>query len=358
MKRLLLLVMAACEGPGMVAPAHDAAPIDAPAATRWVAYVGGYGPSIGWYGVDGTTGALAMRGSIPATAASFLAWDAASTHLYAVDETNSRVVAFAIDPATGALTRLNDQSSGGSGPAHVTVAGDRVLVANYGDGTVSVLPIAADGSLQPATQTVNAGAHAHEVVVHRGYAFVPCLGADYVAQYLWDGSMLTPNAVPHMPTAAGAGPRHLVFTEVSPDAYLVDEVASTMMSLHVDDTTGRLTAVDTITTLPSGFTGQNTGAEILFRSGYVYASNRGADDLVLFTLAGSGSPSPVAFTPSGGMTPRHFSMSPDGAWLFVANQGSSTVVTFTVDPTSGIPRPTTQQIAATSPSFVGIAALP
>ena len=92
-----------------------------------------------------------MLGSIPATAASFLAFDQARSHVYAVDETNSRVVAFAIDPATGALTKLNDQSSGGNGPAHLTVAGDRVLVANYGDGAVSVLPIAADGSLGAAT---------------------------------------------------------------------------------------------------------------------------------------------------------------------------------------------------------------
>ena len=58
-----------------------------------------------------------------------------------------------------------------------------MLVANYGDGTVSVLPIAADGSLEAAVQTVNAGANAHEVVIYRNYAFVPCLGADYVAQY-------------------------------------------------------------------------------------------------------------------------------------------------------------------------------
>jgi 6-phosphogluconolactonase len=342
----------------MVRPATDAAPIDAPAAAHWVAYVGGYGDSIGWYDVDHATGALTMRGSIPATAASFLAFDATAAHLYAVDETNSRVVAFAIDPASGALTKLNDQPSGGSGPAHVTVAGDRVLVANYGDGTVAVLPIAADGSLQPASQTVTAGAHAHEVVVHRGYAFVPCLGADDIAQYLWDGSTLTPNAVPHMATATGAGPRHLVFTEVSPEAYLVDETASTMMSLDVDDATGRLTPVDTLTTLPDGFTGQNTGAEIAFRGGYVYTSNRGADDLAIFALTGTGRASPAIHVATGGMTPRHFSISPDGKLLYVANQGSNTVVPFAIDPDSGIPAPTAGPITAASPTFVGIAALP
>jgi 6-phosphogluconolactonase len=354
---LVLALAAACEGPGQVAPPAEAAVIDAPAATRWVAYVGGYGDSIGWYGVDGTTGALALRGSIPATGASFLAFDAPAAHLYAVDETNSRVVAFAIDPTTGALAKLNDQSSGGSGPAHVTVAGDRVLVANYGDGTVSVLPIAGDGSLQPATQTVVAGAHAHEVVVYRNFAFVPCLGADYVAQYRWDGSTLTQNAVPHMMTASGAGPRHLVVPAVA-SALLVDETASTLMELALDESAGTLSPVQTISTLPDGFTGQNTGAEIAFRGGYVYTSNRGADDLAVFALTGTAAPSPVTFVPTGGMTPRHFSISPDGAWLYVANQGSSTVVTFAVDGSDGVPRPTAQQITAASPTFVAIAVLP
>ena len=65
------------------------------------------------------------------------------------DKPTGAVSAFAIDRATGALTLLNQESSGGSGPAHLSVdrAGRTVLVANYGGGSVASLPIGPDGRL-------------------------------------------------------------------------------------------------------------------------------------------------------------------------------------------------------------------
>ena len=346
----LLVLLAACGSPaahadaaGEASPAHDAS--DA----RWIAYVGGYGGSILWYAVEPSTGALTKLGSVPQSGASFLAWDDSVTHLYAVDESNSQVVAYAID-ATGALTKLNDQSSGGSGPAHLTVSQGHVLVANYGDGKVGVLPIAADGSLSPATQTFTAGAHAHEVVVHDGYAFVPCLGADFVAQYSWDGATLTPNG--QMTTATNAGPRHLAFS--ASDAYLVDETASTLMALSYS--AGQLSPLQTITTLPAGFTGTNTGAEVATLGDRVWVSNRGADDITTFTAASDGRVTLAGHDSTLGMTPRHFSLSPDAHLMLVANQGSGDVRVFAID--SGRPVDTGVEIAVDQASFVGIAALP
>ena len=351
MKRCLL-ALAACGSP---APAHLDAPgeaattIDARDAT-WIAYVGGYGGDIRWYSVDKATAALTMHGSVPQTGASFLAWDDPPAHLYAVDESNSRVVAYAID-ATGALTKLNDASAGGSGPAHLTVSQGHVLVANYGDGTVSVLPIAADGSLSPATQTLTAGAHAHEVVIRGAFAFVPCLGADKVAEYTWNGSMLAPNG--SMATATNAGPRHLAFSTTN--AYLVDETASTLMALS--DNAGQLAPLQTITTLPAGFTGQNTGAEVVVAGTTVWTSNRGADDIATFSAGADGRVTAIAHTPTG-MTPRHFSITPDGLHLLVAAQGGNTVETFAIDLSTGTPSAIGQPVTVQAPSFVGIAALP
>jgi 6-phosphogluconolactonase len=356
---LLLALVAGCHDPAMKTPPSEAGiTIDSPARpAHWVAYVGGYGGSISWYSVDHATGALAMLGSVQQAGASFLAFDPANEHVYAVDESNSRVVAYAIDQTTGALTKLDDQPSGGSGPAHLTVAGHQVIVANYGDGAVAVLPIAADGSLEAATQTVNAGSHAHEIVMHGSLAFVPCLGADYVAQYIWNGATLTPNSVPHMATAAGAGPRHLAFGPAGPYAYLVDETASTLEVLALDDNVGQLSQQQAISTLPAGFTGQNTGAELAVQWNHVYTSNRGADDLAVFSIGNAGQVSPVAHVASGGTTPRHFSFSPDAALLFVANQGSNSVVAFSIG-SDRVPVATGQAITVTSPSFVGIAELP
>ena len=57
--------------------------------------------------------------TLPAFAAnpSFLAIDPSATHLYAVSENTSQVGAYAIAPATGALTFINQAPSGGRGPA-------------------------------------------------------------------------------------------------------------------------------------------------------------------------------------------------------------------------------------------------
>jgi 6-phosphogluconolactonase len=331
--------------------------IDAPDPAHWVAYVGGYGGEITWYSVDRATGALAMLGSLSASTPSFLAFDDSFTHLYAVDESGSRVGAYAIDQTTGALTAINDQASGGNGPAHLTVADNNVLVANYGDGAVAVLPIGSDGGVMPASQTRNAGQNAHEVTVTGTWAFVPCLGSDYVAQYAWGGGALTPNGVPHFPTAAGAGPRHIVFD--GNQAYLIDEKASTLMALGFDPALGQLSEVQTLSTRASDATGTNTGAEIAVHANHLYVSNRGDDTIGVFGRdLPSGRLSPKTQVGTGGQTPRHFSLSPDGRLLYVANQGSNTVVPFAIDDLTGIPAPVATPVTVQAPTFVGIAVLP
>jgi 6-phosphogluconolactonase len=347
----LLALVAACHDPVM--HASDTSP-DTPDTARWVAYVGGYGGEITWYSVNRTTGALAMLGSLAASTPSFLAFDDAFAHLYAVDESGSRVGAYAIDQGTGALTAIDDQPSGGNGPAHLAVADGHVLVANYGDGAVAVYPIGSDGGVMPATQTIDAGQNAHEVVFTGAWAYVPCLGSDYVAQYAWTGGALAPNGV--FPTAGGAGPRHLVVDD--DQAYLIDEKASTIMALAFDAFTGKLSEIQTLSSRAPGATGANTGAEIAARGTWVYASNRGDDTIGVFVRDSAGGLTPVTQVPTGGQTPRHFSLSPDGRLLFVANQGSNTIVPFAIDPATGIPAAVASPVTVQAPTFVGIAVLP
>lgn len=131
---------------------------DAKSPAHATVYVSGYGPDVAWYDFDTGAGTLTPRGSLAAPQPSFLALTPA--HLFAVNEGGDRVGAYALDPATGAPTFLNDQGSQGTGPAHVSVdrTGRFALVANYGGGTVAVLPIGGDGKLAPAIQTVAAGA--------------------------------------------------------------------------------------------------------------------------------------------------------------------------------------------------------
>ncbi|HEX8793275.1 MAG TPA: lactonase family protein [Polyangiaceae bacterium] len=342
---------------------------EAGAAMHLVAYASGYGPNIQWLSVNGATGATAPVGSVASfgSAPSFLAVDAAAKHLYAVDENaTGQVGAYAIDPATGALTFQNAVSSGGNGPPFVTVdgSGKWVLVANYGDGTVSVLPIQGDGSLGAPAQTLNAGANAHMIAPDPSnrFVFVPCKGVDYIAQYVFDATAgkLTPNATPTVATASGAGPRHIAFHPTLNVAYVIAENASTVTSYAFDTTAGTLAPTQTISTLPSGFSGTNTGAEIhVHPSGkWLFASNRGDDSIAIFALDAAGAMTAHGFTKSGGTTPRDFSLDPPGALLYAANQGSGNVVPFRFDASSG--SLTTAGGAVTVPmaSFVGFAALP
>jgi len=335
---------------------------DAAPPAHLVAYVGGYGPKIAWFDFDLATGALTPVGSVDATQPSFLALGAA--HAYAVNESGNRVAAYAIDPASGALTFQNDQPTGG-GPAHVSIdlAGKFVLVANYGGNSAAVYPIRGDGSLGAAIQTAAAGTMAHMFVVDptNHWAFVPCKGSDYVAQYAFgtDGT-LTANAAAHMMTAAGAGPRHLAFAPVSPRAYLIDENASTLMALSYDANAGVLAPIQTTTTRAASATGANTGAEVVVHpSGkFVYGSNRGDDDIAVFAIDGEGKVTLTGNTPTGGATPRSFAIDPTGQWLLAANQGGNNVTAFRIDGTTGALTATGSPTAAMSPAFVGFLALP
>jgi 6-phosphogluconolactonase len=282
------------------------------------------------------------------------------------EQTAGQVEAFAIDAASGAPTHLDDVSSGGNGPAHVSIdaTGAWVLAANYGDGTVAVLPVAADGSLGAATATRTAGANAHEIVAVAAdrFVLVPCLGADYVAQYTFDAQKgtLAPNAVPTWNAPAGTGPRHLAMHPSGAFAYVIGETASTMTALAFDAQLGRLTSLQTLSTRAAGVTGTNTGAAVAVHpSGkFLYGSNRGDDNIALFSIDASGHLTLVGHTPSGGQTPRDFTIDPTGAYLLVANQGSNNVVVFAIDAQTGALTPIGTPVSAPMPSFVGVVTLP
>ncbi|HET9623879.1 MAG TPA: lactonase family protein [Kofleriaceae bacterium] len=371
MKRALCaaLLLAACGGSGgnstVDGRVGDDAAVPSDAATaHLVVYVSGYGPGIAWLDFDPATGGLTPVGSIAAVQPSFLAMTAG--HLYAVSESGNRAAAYAIDPATGGLTFINDVDSGGAGPAHIAVdhRAAFVTVANFGGGTVAVLPIRGDGGLAAARQIVSPGVNAHMFLFDAAdqFGFVPCRGSDYVAQYRFDAATgaLTANATPHAATAAGAGPRHLAFAPDGAHAYLINELDSTLTALAYDAATGRLSPLQTVSTRAAGATGNNTGAEVwVHPSGkFVYGSNRGDDDLAIFAIAATGELTVVGHVATGGKTPRDFTIDPTGRWLLAANQGSDTVVTFAIDATTGMLTRTGAPLTAAQPAFVGFVALP
>jgi 6-phosphogluconolactonase len=321
--------------------------------------------------LDPKTGALTPLGVTPdGRNPSFLALDTAHRRLYAVNEVGEfdgqatgSVTAYTIGPDNGELALLNRQSSGGSGPCHLTLdsAGRNVLVANYGGGSVAVLPIALDGQLGAPTCVIQhvgssvdksrqEGPHAHSVTLDAAnrFAIVADLGLDKLMVYRFDADQgkLVPNQPPFAEVAPGSGPRHFAFGAEERHAYVINEMASTITEMEYDAEHGTFKAVQTVHTLPQDYSGQNTTAEIqLDPSGrFLYGSNRGHNSIAIFAVApGTGRLHLVGFQSTEGKNPRNFAIDPTGTFLLAANQDSDSIIVFRIDPRSGLLKPTGHQ---------------
>jgi len=312
---------------------------------------------------------------------SFLAVHPTGRYLYAVNEVDDfggqragAVSAFAIDAQTGALHLLNQRSSVGDGPCHLTVdAGGRfVLVANYGGGSVAVLPILDDGSLDEASDFVQhrgssvnpqrqEGPHAHSVILDAAnrFAFVADLGLDRVMIYRFDAGRgrLLPNEPAFALLKPGAGPRHFTFHPDGRHAYVINELDNTVTAFDYDPERGALREMQTLSTLPTGYAEVNYCADIhIAPSGrFLYGSNRGHDSIALFAIDGAGRLTSLGQQPTGGRWPRNFALDPVGRFVWVANQESDSITRFAVDASTGrlaaldqidVPRPACIQFAA------------
>ncbi len=330
-------------------------------------YVGTYtdGASRGIYRFtfDPATGAasepvLAVETKNP----SFLAVHPSGRFLYAVGEISSfqgaktgAVSAFAIDPKTGALTLLNQQPSEGGGPCHLVLdkAGRNVLVANYGGGTVAVLPIGADGRLKPASSVQahqgsgpNKGRqekpHAHGIYLDPAerFALVPDLGADRVFVYRFDAAKGTLEPHGAGTLEPGSGPRHLAFHPGGKYVYVINELLSTLTVFSYDGEKGALTSLQTLSCLPAGFSGTSWTAEVAVSPDgrFVYGSNRGDDSLAVFAVdPATGRLTVKGHAPIGGKYPRHFTIDPTGRFILAGHQNSGTIAVLRLDPATGMP---------------------
>ena len=336
-------------------------------AGRQVVYVGTHtgGTSAGIYQYElvESTGALELIGlAAEAESPSFLDLEARGTHLYAIEEDagvdgtpGGAVNAYGIDPTDGSLTLLNRQPSGGSGACHINLdpAGRAVFVANYGSGSVAMLPIEENGHVgapssivQHRGSSVNPerqeGPHAHSITPSLGgrFVFSADLGTDEVLIYKVDYTegLLVATDPPSATIQAGAGPRHFAFHPTGEYAYVINELDSTVNAFACDGVSGRLSEIQSISTLPAGFDGTNYPADIHCSADgrFVYGTNRGHNSMAVFEVAAeTGLLAPLGHESTGGDFPRNFGIDLTGRWLLVANQNTNNIVTLAIDPESG-----------------------
>jgi 6-phosphogluconolactonase len=329
------------------------------------------------------TGSLAALGLVAETQnPSFLATHPNGRFLYSVGEVNSfagrpggLVSAYAIDAGTGRLTLLNQQSSGGAGPCHAALdrAGKRLFVANYTGGSVSVFPVGSDGSLGAAAAFVQhqgsgvnparqKGPHAHGVYPDATgrYLIVADLGLDRLFVYRLEGEngTLVPNDPPFAAVKPGAGPRHFAFSTDGRLGFVINELDSTLTVFRFDAGTGVLKEQQTVSTLPSGWAGQNWTAEVAVHPSLpvVYGSNRGHDSIHIWRIdPRTARLTSLALESTQGKTPRNFAIDPSGKYLFAANQHSDSIVVFKIDSRTGLLEATGTVLQVGNPVCVAFA---
>jgi 6-phosphogluconolactonase len=333
-------------------------------------YVGTYtsGKSEGIYGYSMMpySGRLHRFTSIKSVNPSFLAIDRSGSYLYAVNEVaeyggkpSGGVSAFAIE-SHGHLRFLNEQATQGADPCYLSIDRKRskLLVANYTGGSVAVLPIRTDGALGMAVDVKQhegagvkeqqKGPHAHCIILDRSerHALAADLGIDKVMIYRFDRSngKLTPAKQPFAELQAGAGPRHLTLHPNGKFLYVINELDSTLTSFRYSENNGTLKHIETVSTLPSDFTGTSYCADVHVSSSgkFLYGSNRGHNSIVVFKIdSRTGKPKLLEHVSTQGDWPRNFVIDPTGSLLLVANQRSDNVVSFFIDSKTGRLRPTT-----------------
>lgn len=357
-----------------------------PMKSHYTVYVGTYtskqtSKGIYAFDLDAASGQLKEIGlAAEAVDPSFLAVHPNGRFLYAVNETSEfagqksgAVSAFAIDRSTSKLKLLNQVPSGGAGPCHISLdkTGKFVFVANYDGGSIASFPIRDDGSLGPASSLIQhhgssvnkerqEAPHAHWIGASPDNRFVLAadLGLDEGLIYRFDANKgtLSPNNPAFVKVGPGAGPRHFAFHPNGKFAYLLTEMAATVTAFSYDATKGSLSVLQTIGTLPKDYSGPTEAAELVVHPSarFLYTSNRAGIDMI-----DEFSVDPVKGTltlfdtfSTKGKTPRNFAIDPTGSFLLAANQESSNIVIFRINPISGALTPTGQVLQVPAPVCV------
>lgn len=296
----------------------------------------------------------------------FVNVDAAALRLYAIAEKpngeggkEGEVVTFAIDAKSGKLNELNrigSMPASGNGQTttcHISrdLNDEYVVVCSYHGGSVGLITLDEGKVAKQLTDVaIHSGQghhperqdrpHPHSAIFSPDgqYLFVSDLGLDIIRSYRINRELNKLEVHGDTALHAGAGPRHFTFHPDGKSAYVINEVDSTITSFTYDSATGTLHTVDTVSTLPEDFKEENTCAEIAtsIDGKYLYASNRGADNIAVFAVDNATAKlTLIEYVSTRGGHPRHFSLTPDGAYLIVANRDANNLVVFSIEATSG-----------------------
>ena len=352
MKRILLLL-------ALLLPAISFAQKKAPKVFDLIigTYTTGDSKGIYVYRFYEETGRLAYLSEIddiknPA----YLCISANGKFVYSANENDKdgSLSAFKFDKASGKLELINSQLAGG-GPAYVSIDKDmkNAFAANYGNGTLTVLPINKDGSLSPIIQSIKdeghgpiadrqAGPHVHSAWLSpdEKYLFAADLGTDKLNIFRYHASK-NPPLTPAMPESVsvvpGNGPRHFDFSADGKYMDLLQEMGAVITAYSVDG--AKLKPLQSVNMTAETFKGKVGAADIHISPDghFLYATNRGdANEIVVYEInQDTHLLNFVERYGTLGKTPRNFMITPSGNYLLVANQNTDNIVVFKIDKSTG-----------------------
>ncbi len=262
---------------------------------------------------------------------------------------NAQVVAYEI-ANNGTLKELGGINAGGEGPCFVSTdnSGKFAFVANYGSGSISAYTLGSNGELveqvcniQHAGKGVEdsrqAAPHAHCILSDPSDKYVCAvdLGLDQVVIYALDlrTGTLTNTGKPFN-AQPGFGPRHLAFHPDGKHAFVIHELASQLSSCTWEASSGTMTEIHHLPTLPGNFIGSSSTAEVLVHptGKFVYGSNRGHDSISVFRFdEARGRLTLLGHTSTMGKTPRNIRIDPSGSYLLAQNQDSDSIYSFRIN---------------------------
>lgn len=329
-----------------------------------------------WFGCDPESGALTPMGQVATGhSTSFGVLDPQRQRLFITHNRADRLAGFTLDALTGTPHPINQipvrgrpgEPSAGPSYVHLDPTGRFLLSANYRGHNVQVHAVGPQGELGATLSDHSAGTHAHCIRLDPSgrFAFTPYLGADLVAQYRFDPETgaLSPNQPGAVPVPSGEGPRHLTFHPNGRVAYAVNELGGSVATFSFDPGAGTLALRGLTPALPPDYQGRRWAAEIAVhpKGRLLFVSNRSHDSLARFAVdPTSGDLTPAGFTSvrvgsgDGPRTPRGFALDPVGRYIFVANQDSAELLTFSVDSASGRLDFVTRTPTPAAPTYIAI----
>lgn len=265
-----------------------------------------------------------------------------------------------LDIKKGTAEKVKELAVPNGGPCYISLSPDEdfLLIANYGGGSVAVVRLDAGGIPSEVSDTIifkgetGTRSHAHMIAPGPGgkKIYLTDLGLDRIAIYDLDKSSGKLVNTGYAKLAKGSGPRHFTFGKDGTKMYVINELGSTLTVFNVSDT-GDLSEIQTLSTLPAGFTEKSFCADIhLSKNGkFVYGSNRGHNSIVTFKIGPDGKVTVAGHTLCGGEWPRNFVVDPSGKYLLVGNQNSNDITVLKINQKTGVPGESAFKLNTKSP---------